>query len=489
MENQKKIPYVKLYFRALRFTWTRIPRAIWGFILYVLVIILGTILMELWPNASGFISKASLIAGLLLSSYVSSKHKKVYNAAMVALITQTLRTGKLPKHAYSDAMEDVRERFESMTMSQLAKGSIKTVFMKTVRKKIRSEIIVERGRSIVSDARAMAVLYGGAMIPYLGQCILAYNFDHIKEPMLKATADGIEVFIRSYKEMIREVIKILIIEGAVLFILGSSLLVPLLKFTLGHEELSSEMMSQVDFGMIAKNEATMAIALALAVAFLFVSACIFIIKPWAYIMILKKYFECCEVRPAEGRVYKMLPKVVKKEAEREVKAHLEVERKWVVDPAKIPYDLSEKPKTHIIQNYVSYDPTTRIRSVNDGEQYILTIKAKGGNKSKFSHEEYEFEIDQKDYYHMVKRVIGYTVDKDRYLFFDETGREIEFDVFHGVHEGLVYYETDFETSDEAASFIPPDFVLKEVTQDRRYNNTSLSKTGKIPDINGEEVAQ
>ena len=200
MENQKKIPYVKLYFRALRFTWTRIPRAIWGFILYVLVIILGTILMELWPSASGFISKASLIAGLLLSSYVSSKHKKVYNAAMVALITQTLRTGELPKHAYSDAMEDVRERFESMTMSQLAKGSIKTVFMKTVRKKIRSEIIVERGRSIVSDARAMAVLYGGAMIPYLGQCILAYNFDHIKEPMLKATADGIEVFIRSYKE-------------------------------------------------------------------------------------------------------------------------------------------------------------------------------------------------------------------------------------------------------------------------------------------------
>ena len=53
---------------------------------------------------------------------------------------------------------------------------------------------------------------------------------------------------------------------------------------------------------------------------------------------------------------------------------MEIERKWLVSPEKIPYDLSSLSSYHIDQAYCSFSPTVRVRSVDHGEKYILTVK-------------------------------------------------------------------------------------------------------------------
>ncbi len=155
---------------------------------------------------------------------------------------------------------------------------------------------------------------------------------------------------------------------------------------------------------------------------------------------------------------------------------MEIERKWLVDPEKIPYDLSQLPSRHIEQAYVSFQPSVRVRNVNSGEKYILTIKRPtqyGGIAS----EESETAIDEKTYRFLMSNTAGYVIRKTRYIHTLPSGLRQEIDIFEQALKGLAYLEIEFPALEDAQCYVSPDWVECEVTEDPAYKNSALAQNG------------
>ena len=58
--------------------------------------------------------------------------------------------------------------------------------------------------------------------------------------------------------------------------------------------------------------------------------------------------------------------------------NLEIERKFLVDVNKIPYDLLTLEKKEIEQGYILHNPAIRIRAISNSE-YYMTFKSSTDN--------------------------------------------------------------------------------------------------------------
>lgn len=150
----------------------------------------------------------------------------------------------------------------------------------------------------------------------------------------------------------------------------------------------------------------------------------------------------------------------------------EIERKWLIDLNKIPYDLDKAVKTSIEQSYINFEPVIRVRKINNGYVYILTIKTGTGIKR----EEYEFEITKEGYESLIVKKEGNTIFKDRYTLKDGENK-VEIDVFKGNLEGLSYMEIEFDSEEKANAFETPDWVIKDVSEESGYKNAHLARFG------------
>lgn len=151
----------------------------------------------------------------------------------------------------------------------------------------------------------------------------------------------------------------------------------------------------------------------------------------------------------------------------------EIERKWLIFADDVPFDLSEAKCEKIVQSYISFSPTIRLRCVNNS-RYILCVKAKG---SYLAREEFETELSKEQYDALLKKTEGNIIEKTRYTIGHE-GLSYEIDIFHGSLAPLAYLEIEFPSAEEAMSFKSPDWVIKDVTDDFRYKNAGLAKFGR-----------
>lgn len=113
----------------------------------------------------------------------------------------------------------------------------------------------------------------------------------------------------------------------------------------------------------------------------------------------------------------------------------------------------------------------RVRRSND--KYILTYKGSG----LMVREEYNLLLNEEAYRHLIQKADGIIISKKRYLI-PLTGRlTIELDIFEGDLAPLKLAEVEFETKEEAESFLPPKWFGKDVTFSSDYHNSTLSRVG------------
>ncbi|MCR5210732.1 MAG: hypothetical protein K6C99_11010 [Lachnospiraceae bacterium] len=158
----------------------------------------------------------------------------------------------------------------------------------------------------------------------------------------------------------------------------------------------------------------------------------------------------------------------------------EIERKWVIDKDRIPFDLSrEDVRTYEIeQTYICFDPEMRVRRYNGGEFYEYTVKTNMTSDG-MVRDEINIDINETQYNNLVIKQEGNTIHKTRYQFYSE-GQLIAIDIFHGDLDGLAYMEIEFPTMEESVEYETPDWVIKEVTDDINYKNGHLARYG-IPE--------
>ncbi len=144
---------------------------------------------------------------------------------------------------------------------------------------------------------------------------------------------------------------------------------------------------------------------------------------------------------------------------------MEIERKFTIK--ELP-DLSGYSFHIMEQGYLNTDPVVRVRKEDD--TYYLTYKGKG----LLAREEYNLPLTKEAYYHLVEKSDGIIIRKRRYLIPYET-YTIELDVFEEPYENLMIAEVEFDSEEEAGIFQPPVWFDEDVTLERRYHNSNLSK--------------
>lgn len=149
---------------------------------------------------------------------------------------------------------------------------------------------------------------------------------------------------------------------------------------------------------------------------------------------------------------------------------LEIEHKHLVTSLDF---LQEATRAHhIVQGYLSTDPTIRVRIRDD--QGFITIKG-ASRDGGLSRSEYEYPIPLSDAQELLALCHGRTIHKTRHIV-PHAGYEWEVDVFEGRHSGLIIAELEVETSEE--QYPHPRWLGAEVTGERQYYNAYLALQGK-----------
>lgn len=122
------------------------------------------------------------------------------------------------------------------------------------------------------------------------------------------------------------------------------------------------------------------------------------------------------------------------------------------------------------QGYLSLDPDRTVRVRVEGDQGRLTIK---GRSSGATRGEWEYPIPLADANDLLARLCQQPLIEKYRRRIDFAGNTWEVDEFLGANQGLVVAEIELDSEDQA--FDKPDWIGAEVTDDKRYYNSSLIK--------------
>ena len=146
---------------------------------------------------------------------------------------------------------------------------------------------------------------------------------------------------------------------------------------------------------------------------------------------------------------------------------LEIERKFLVDVEKLP---NLNNGYAIKQGYIQTKDKTVVRVRVKDKEAFLTIKGENVGATRL---EYEYSIPLNDANEMLAKLCTKPIiDKTRYEI-KYKNHIWEIDIFHKDNDGLIVAEVELKDENETVEL--PEWVVKEVTDDTRYYNSSLLK--------------
>jgi CYTH domain-containing protein len=151
----------------------------------------------------------------------------------------------------------------------------------------------------------------------------------------------------------------------------------------------------------------------------------------------------------------------------------EIERKFLVRVDRLPAN-ARVEGANIVQGYLSFDPSVRVRLARDahGSHAWLTVKGPGT----LSRAEYEYAIPADDAEGLLA-LCRATLTKVRRRV--TVGAHVwDVDEFTGSHAGLWLAEVELSRADEG--FERPPWLGDEVSHDARYTNGALARAGRAP---------
>ena len=164
-------------------------------------------------------------------------------------------------------------------------------------------------------------------------------------------------------------------------------------------------------------------------------------------------------------------------------APLEIERKFLIQYPDIS-ELSKMPDyrvVHMEQSYLREEgdfPGGRVRRIVDSDcvKYVYTYKVR---ISDMTRHEFEKEITEDEYRELLRYQTpdSITIEKDRHSFLYQ-GLTYELDVYE-FWDDKATLEAEVDSEDTPIPIPPCVTLIKEVTRDRRYNNSQLSRNKGI----------
>ena len=148
---------------------------------------------------------------------------------------------------------------------------------------------------------------------------------------------------------------------------------------------------------------------------------------------------------------------------------LEIERKFLVKNEDFKKEFYQKK--HLKQGYLNADKNRTVRIRTSDDNAFLTIKGKS-NSSGTTRFEWEKEIDITEAEQLLLLCEPSIINKTRFYIKSEH-HMFEVDEFYGENRGLIVAEIELNSENE--SFKKPSWLGLEVTGEKKYYNSSLSK--------------
>ncbi len=152
---------------------------------------------------------------------------------------------------------------------------------------------------------------------------------------------------------------------------------------------------------------------------------------------------------------------------------VEIERRFLASPQVLP--LCGGQGRSIVQGYLWVGSGGNARIRLEGERAVLTCK---GPKTGCARRETEIPIPPEDAAGLLAAMPPQTLIRKTRHSLKVGGMEWCVDVFGGRHRGLIIAE--IELDHPAQVFLRPDWVLREITWDARYGNSSLALSRDLP---------
>jgi CYTH domain-containing protein len=149
---------------------------------------------------------------------------------------------------------------------------------------------------------------------------------------------------------------------------------------------------------------------------------------------------------------------------------VEIERKFLVKNESFKEACFAEKK--IKQGYLNSNKNRTVRIRTSDRKAFITIKGRS-NARGTSRFEWEKEIDILEAEELLLLCEPSIIEKTRFYVKSEE-HVFEIDEFFGDNSGLIIAEVELE--EEAESFKKPHWIGKEVTGDKKYYNSKLSKT-------------
>ena len=160
---------------------------------------------------------------------------------------------------------------------------------------------------------------------------------------------------------------------------------------------------------------------------------------------------------------------------------MEIEKKYLADIKAVENILKQKEfcAENICQYYVKIGKNEERYRYKKGK-YYHTIKKEINDLSR---EEIEKTCTFDEFEKNKFRKVGNLIEKTRYVVPYFNNLKLEIDVYHGKLRGLCVCEIEFKNEEQAKSCIPPEFCLKDVTNNKKYKNQFLAVNGLTEDLN------
>jgi adenylate cyclase len=148
---------------------------------------------------------------------------------------------------------------------------------------------------------------------------------------------------------------------------------------------------------------------------------------------------------------------------------IEIERKFLL--ANDNWRAAVTESARMRQGYLNREQRCSVRVRTSGDKAWLNIK---GTTIGAQRPEFEYEIPLADANVLLDTLSHQPLIEKCRHYLPYQGHLWEIDEFEGENAGLIVAEIELEHADEA--FARPDWLGREVTEDVRYYNTSLSHT-------------
>jgi adenylate cyclase len=145
----------------------------------------------------------------------------------------------------------------------------------------------------------------------------------------------------------------------------------------------------------------------------------------------------------------------------------EIERKYLIDLEKWR-EVEKPPGDHYRQGYLLTDPQKTIRVRLTDAKGFLTIKGISQGATRL---EYEYEIPAAEAKELLDNFSTAELSKIRYKL-EFKGKLWEVDEFLGDNAGLFVAEIELKSENE--TFELPEWIIKEVTEEKKYYNSNLT---------------